>query len=84
MVDIVKTLKVAKVKEYGGSLADPGNIPLKVMFSIGDLSKEDQKDLIFLPVVLFNGRIDTSDGNGFFNRLKEFIIRQCKFVPVDQ
>ena len=80
----MKTPKVSKVKEYGGSFADPGAIPLKIFFSIGDLTREERKDLIFLPVTLFNGRIDMSDGDGFFNKLKEFILRQCDFVSIDQ
>ena len=84
VLDIVKTPKVAKVKEYGGSYADPGAIPLKVLFTIGDLSREERKDMIFLPVTLFSGRIDTSDGDGFFNKLKEFILKQCGFVNIDQ
>ncbi len=84
VLDIVKTPKVSKVKEYGGSFADPGAIPLKIFFSIGDLTREERKDLIFLPVTLFNGRIDMSDGDGFFNKLKEFILRQCDFVSIDQ
>lgn len=84
VLDIVKTEKIAKLKEYGGSFADPGAIPLKVLFCIGDLTREDRKDLIFLPVTLFNGRIDTNDGDGFFNKLKEFILKQCDFVAIDQ
>ena len=84
VLDIVKTSKVAKIKEYGGSFSDPGRIPLKVLFSIGDLTREDRKDLIFLPVTLFNGRIDTADGNGFFNNLKDFMLRQCDFVEINQ
>ena len=84
VLDIVKTEKIAKLKEYGGSFADPGAIPLKVLFCIGDLTRDDRKDLIFLPVTLFNGRIDTSNGDGFFNKLKEFILKQCDFVAIDQ
>ena len=84
VLDIVKTEKIAKLKEYGGSFADPGAIPLKVLFCIGDLTRDDRKDLIFLPVTLFNGRIDTNDGDGFFNKLKEFILKQCDFVAIDQ
>ncbi len=84
VLDIVKTEKIAKLKEYGGSFADPGAIPLKVLFCIGDLTREERKDLIFLPVTLFNGRIDTIDGDGFFNKLKEFILKQCDFVAIDQ
>ncbi|MBQ6335058.1 MAG: toll/interleukin-1 receptor domain-containing protein [Erysipelotrichaceae bacterium] len=84
VLDIVKTSKVSKIKEYGGSFADPGRIPLKVLFCVGDLTREDRKDLIFLPVTLFNGRIDTSDGNGFFNSLKDFMIKQCDFVEINQ
>lgn len=84
VLDIVKTEKIAKLKEYGGSFADPGAIPLKVLFCIGDLTREERKDLIFLPVTLFNGRIDTNDGDGFFNKLKEFILKQCDFVAIDQ
>lgn len=83
VLDIVKTLKIAKVKEYGGSFSDHGAIPLKVSFCLGDLSRDERKDLIFLPVTLFNGRIDTSDGEGFFNKLKEFILKQCDFVAID-
>ena len=84
VLDIVKTEKIAKLKEYGGSFADSGAIPLKVLFCIGDLTRDDRKDLIFLPVTLFNGRIDTNDGDGFFNKLKEFILKQCDFVAIDQ
>ena len=83
VLDIVKTSKVAKVKEYGGSFADPNRIPLKVLFTISDLTREDKEELIFLPVSLFSGRIDTPDGDGFFNNLKEFIIKQCGFIPVN-
>ncbi len=84
VLDIVKTSKIAKVKEYGGSFGDPGKIALKVLFTIGDLTREDRKETIFLPIALFSGRIDTSDGNGFFNNLKEFLLKQCCFVPIDQ
>lgn len=84
VLDIVKTTRVSKVKEYGGSYSDPGSIPLKVLFSIGDLTRDDRKEMIFLPVMLFNGRIDTSDGNGFFNNLKEFMLKQCGFVLINQ
>ena len=84
VLDMVKTTRVAKVKEYGGSFADPGRIPLKVMFTIGDLTAPNKKELIFLPVVLFSGRIDNSDGNGFFNSLKEFVMKQCGFVPINE
>lgn len=83
VLDIVKTSKIAKVKEYGGSFADPNRIPLKVLFTISDLTREDREELIFLPVSLFSGRIDTSDGDGFFNGLKEFIIKQCGFIPIN-
>ena len=83
VMDIVKTSKVSKVKEYGGSFADPSRIPLKVLFSVGDLTREDRSELIFLPVLLFNGRIDISDGDGFFSKLKEFITKQCGFIPID-
>ena len=83
VLDIVKTSKIAKVKEYGGSFADTGRIPLKVLFTIGDLTREERKDMIFLPVTLFNGCIDTSDGNGFFNSLKDFILKQCDFVEIN-
>jgi len=83
VLDIVKTSKIAKVKEYGGSFADPNRIPLKVLFTISDLTREDREELVFLPVSLFSGRIDTSDGEGFFNSLKEFIIKQCGFIPVN-
>ena len=83
VLDIVKTAKIAKVKEYGGSFADPNRIPLKVLFTISDLTREDREELVFLPVSLFSGRIDTSDGEGFFNNLKEFIIKQCGFIPVN-
>ena len=84
VMDIVKTSKVSKVREYGGSFADPGRIPLKVLFSIGDLTREDRNELIFLPMILFNGRIDTSDGDSFFNKLKDFIVKQCGFIPINQ
>ena len=84
VLDIVKTSKIAKVREYGGSFGDPGKIPLKVLFTIGDLTREERKETIFLPIALFNGRIDTSDGNSFFNRLKEFLLKQCGFIPIDQ
>ena len=84
VMDIVKTSKISKVREYGGSYADPSRIPLKVLFSIGDLTREENTESIFLPVTLFNGRIDTSDGDGFFNKLKDFILKQCGFIPVDQ
>ena len=84
VLDIVKTEKVAKIKEYIGSFADLGKIPLKVLFCIGDLSRNERKEMIFLPVTLFNGRIDTSDGNSYFNSLKEFLIRQCDFVEINQ
>lgn len=84
VLDIVKTSKIAKVREYGGSFGDPGKIPLKVLFTIGDLTRDDRKETIFLPIALFNGRIDTSDGNSFFNRLKEFLLKQCGFIPIDQ
>ncbi len=84
VLDIVKTNKVSKIKEYGGSYADPGKIPLKVLFCVGDLTRENRKDIIFLPVTLFDGRIDTSDGDGFFNKLKEFILKQCDFVLINQ
>ena len=83
VLDIVKTAKIAKVKEYGGSFADPNRIPLKVLFTISDLTRDDREELIFLPVSLFSGRIDTSDGDGFFNSLKEFIIKHCGFIPID-
>ena len=56
---------------------------MKVLFSVGDLTREDRSELIFLPVLLFNGRIDTSDGDGFFSKLKEFITKQCGFIPID-
>ena len=83
VLDIVKTSKIAKVKEYGGSFADPNRIPLKVLFTISDLTRDDREELIFLPVSLFSGRIDTSDGNGFFNALKEFMLKQCGFIPIN-
>ena len=83
VLDIVKTSKIAKVKEYGGSFADPNRIPLKVLFTISDLTREDREELVFLPVSLFSGRIDTSDGESFFNSLKEFIVKQCGFIPVN-
>ena len=84
VLDMVKTTRVAKVKEYGGSFADPGRIPLKVMFTIGDLTAANKKELIFIPVVLFSGRIDSSDGNGFFTNLKEFVMKQCGFIPINE
>ena len=84
VLDIVKTSKVSKIREYGGSFGDPGKIPLKVLFTIGDLTREDRKETIFLPIALFNGRIDTPDGSGFVNKLKEFLQKQCGFVPLDK
>ena len=84
VLDIVKTSKISKIREYGGSFGDPGKIPLKVLFTIGDLTREDRKETIFLPIALFNGRIDTPDGSGFVNKLKEFLQKQCGFVPLDK
>ncbi len=79
VLDIVKTNDASKAKEYGGSYADPGRIPLKVSFCIGDLTRKERKELVFQPFVFFDGRIDTDDADGFFNKLKEFICSQCGF-----
>ena len=84
VLDIVRTERVSKIKAYGGSFADPGKIPLKVMFTIGDLTREDRKEMVFLPITLFSGRVDTGDGNGFFNALKDFMEKQCGFIEINQ
>ena len=82
VLDIVKTLKVGKIKEYGGAFSENQQAPLKVQFCIGDLTREDRDELIALPVILFDGMIDTNDAASFFNSLKEFIARQFDFVKV--
>ena len=82
VLDIVKTLKVGKIREYGGAFSENQQAPLKVQFCIGDLTREDRDELIALPVVLFDGMIDTNDAASFFNSLKEFIARQFDFVKV--
>ena len=84
VLDIVKTLKVGKIKEYGGSFSSTKMTPLKVQFSIGDLTNENREKLISLPVMLFDGRIDTSDGVSYFNKLKEFIIKQYGFIMINE
>ena len=83
VLDIVKTMKVGKIKEYGGAFSENMQAPLKIQFSIGDLSRDSAEDLISLPVILFDGMIDTVDAESFFSSLKNFIIRQFDFVKVD-
>ena len=83
VLDIVKTLKIGKVKEYGGAFPENMQAPLKIQFSIGDLTRDSNEKLISLPVILFDGMTDTIDSESFFSSLKNFIIRQYDFVKVD-
>ena len=82
VLDIVRTNKVGKIKEYGVSFSQDTQIPLRIQFCIGDLTLDSRLELISLPVTLFDGRIDTSDGQTYFNRLKDFLMEQYDFITI--
>ena len=82
VLDIVRTERISKLKEYIGSYDKTSEVPLTVQFSIGDLSREEKHLSIGILVTLFDGRIDMADGSLFFNRLKDFLIQNHSFIMV--
>jgi len=84
VMDIVKNTKVGKIREYDGIFIKNMQAPLKIQFSIGDLSRPNRNRMIAMPVILFDGMIDTADAPSFFNNLKEFIAKEYDFVKISE
>lgn len=82
VLDIVKNTKIGKIMEYDGDFAKNVQAPLKVQFCIGDLTRENTEEMIFLPILLFDGMIDTTDSSTYFTTLKEFVAKQFDFIKI--
>ena len=83
VLDIVCTRHLKKLRHYIGSYKLNSQNTLSIQFQIGDLSSEKTNKTIFLPVVLFNGKTDSTGGETFFNELCSFLVTQHSFVWVN-
>lgn len=84
VLDIVVTKNVRKLKEYRGVFAEKKQNPLTLQFIIGDttLNRNNVKDSIFLPIMIFDGKTNHIGGNTYYEEIRSFLVEQCDFIWV--
>ncbi len=83
VIDIVKTPKICKFKEYDGEFNVGLKNPLIINFALGDLTASETPETVFNQIMLFNGCIDDMTGNDFVNSFKNFLIKSHQCYEVE-